>query len=97
MKYELENTTRAPVTVFSEDGDSIQLPIGRHVVPEKFNWNLPAGVRQPRNNINSSVEPENENNSELLREEMHAAVVDKEDDDNVSEATNSKFNTGRRR
>lgn len=48
MTITLVNTTRAPLSIQSTDGDSILLPIGAHKVADKFDWNLPSGVRKER-------------------------------------------------
>ena len=57
MTITLVNTTRSPLPIKSTDGDSILLPIGEHTVADKFDWNLPAGVRIKRTTVHSTVAP----------------------------------------
>lgn len=72
--YELENTSRAAVTIYSEDGDSMILPIGRHVVQSKFNWNLPPNVRVPRKDVYSVVAPEEGDREEISEHKAQVAA-----------------------
>jgi hypothetical protein len=62
MTIKLQNSTRTGTVVMAEDGDTVFVPPGEHIVPKKFTWNHPAGISTPRpavfaENVETPVAP----------------------------------------